>query len=598
MSVSRGSSYPQIAQLSEPCRPSSRPATWSKTLTLNLTASVLALAAAQAQGFELKFDDTSWEGYIDTTFTASAAMRVQGADPKGTPVVVGPGNISNAGYVTQATGNQTVFRDAGDIYSSPLSLLTEIGLKKDNYGFFSRLTYTYDYTIMQKDCTNCAAPVGAPSVAAIAAGVPLPNRIADDAQTTAGNKFRVLVLFVYADWEMGDHPFNVRVGKQVVNWGDSNIIPGGISQMQNPIDLGKTTVPGVEIKEVLMPQEMIYSSFGITGNVTVEAYYVWNWRESIFFPVGTLFSPFDFIGTGYNPALAPIPNGSYAGRDEPDGGQWGLALHTIIDSLNEADLGFYWVRSHSFIPYLGVNPAKGGYQWIYTENQDTYAVSLSGEIPGDLGLSFQTELNFRPNFYDTRECQNPGFGLVPIPGRSVISPTSGSRVFAGCDVGAGDAWTWIGNLTRSVGTDLLGADKLTLVLDVQVQKIDGLHSNDPTDRLQSNSPIDRGNFPGVDALNRAMTDFSWGYVVVANLEYNNAFANINMTPQVVFVHNVDGYEPFATGGLVEEQKSLRTSLLFTYLASTSFELAYDKRIGAAGINEDKDNISAIFKYSF
>jgi len=546
----------------------------------------LALAATQAHAFELKFDDKSWKGYIDSTFTASAAMRVQGADP--------------SGQTSIATGNQSVFNDAGDVYSSPLSLLTEVGLQKDNYGFFSRFNYTYDYTIMQKDCTNCAAPVGAPSVAGIAAGAPRPNGIDDDGQVTAGNKFRVLDFFVYGGWDLGDHPANLRVGKQVVNWGESNIIGGGISQMQNPIDLGKTTVPGTEVKETLMPQEMVYGSIGLTDNVTLESYYVWNWRNTVFIPVGTLFSPFDFIGDGYNPALAPIPGASFVGRNEPDGGQWGVALHTIIDSMNGADFGMYWVRSHAFVPTVAVNPAKGGYEWFYAENQDTYAISLSGEIPGTLGLSFQTELNFRPNYYDTRDCQNINFGLIGTPATApyVISPNSDTRVSAGCDQGAGDAWTWIGNLTRSSGTEFLDADKLNLVLDVQVQKIDNLHSNDPTDRLQTRSPVDRGNFPGVDALNRPITDFSWGYVAVAGLEYNNVFANINVLPTLVWIHNVNGYEPFSTGSLVEEQRTIRTSVLFTYLSSTSLEFAYSKFVGSAGVNDDRDNVSAIFKYSF
>lgn len=549
----------------------------------------LAFASLQAHGFELEFEDSSWTGFIDSTLTASAAMRVQGADHKG---------FGSSGYTSMATGNQTVFPDAGDVYSAPLSLLTEIGLQKDNYGFFSRLSYLYDPAIMNKDCSNCFGTIRPPSPAGIAGGAPRPDGIAEDAQDTAGNQFRVLDAFVYGNWELGAHPLNVRVGKQVVNWGESNIIGGGISQMQNPIDLGKTTVPGTEVKETLMPQEMVYTSVGLTDNVTLEAYYVWNWRNTIFIPVGTLFSPFDFIGDGFNPHLAggALPNDGFAGRNEPDGGQWGAAIHSIIESLNGADLGVYWVRSHAFVPYLGVNPAAGGYQWIYAEDVDTYAVSLSGEIPGSLGLSFQTELNFRPNYYDTRQCQNPGFGLAGAP--FITSPISGSNVLAGCDIGAGDVWTYVGSLTRSAGTSWFGADKLNTVLDVQAQWIDNLRSGDPTDRMQSSSPIDRGNFPGVDALNRPITDFSWGYVAVASLEYNNAFASINVSPTIVFIHNVNGYEPFSTGALVEGQRALRSSVLFTYLSSFSFEIGYTKFIGSAGVNEDRDNVFATIKYSF
>ncbi|HCO59630.1 MAG TPA: hypothetical protein DIT58_05500, partial [Porticoccaceae bacterium] len=51
---------------------------------------------------------------------------------------------------------------------------------------------------------------------------------------------------------------SLRVGKQVVNWGESNIMGGGLSTVINPSDLAKTTTPGTEVKERLLPQEMVY----------------------------------------------------------------------------------------------------------------------------------------------------------------------------------------------------------------------------------------------------------------------------------------------------------------------------------------------------
>jgi hypothetical protein len=159
-------------------------------------------------------------------------------------------------------------------------------------------------------------------------------------------------------------------------------------------------------------------------------------------------------------------------------------------------------------------------------------------------------------------------------------------------------WTYLGSLTYSAGTQLLGADKISLVFDVNAEWIEDLDKGDPTDRRQTNSPFDRGNFWGVDALDRPITEFSWGYAAVAGLEYNNAFANINVNPTLVFLHNVNGYQPFQSGAMVEGQRVIRASVLFTYLTRTSLELGYSTWVGSAGLNEDKDNVSAIFKYSF
>lgn len=539
---------------------------WQRVALGAFYTGFLSLNIAQVQAFQLTFDDPTLTGFVDTTVSASTAMRTESADKKG--------------GTSMSSGNQTVFPDAGDIYSSPLSALTDIGFTKNNYSFFTRLSYIYDYTILNQDCSNCERPTPAPSVAGLASGVDLPNGISDQAQTTAGNKFRVLDLYVLGSWDISNHPLNVKVGKQVVNWGESDIIAGGISQMQNPVDLAKTTTPGTEVRETLMPQEMVYGAFSVSENVSLEAYYVWNWRKSVFIPVGTFFSPTDLFGDGYNPDL--IPGVAFAGSDkQPDGGQWGVALHNIIESWHGADLGIYWVRSHAFAPYINYDPTsmagpKGGYKWVYAQDQDTFAISLNGIVPGT-DLAFQTELNYRPNFYDTRQCQN-FFGLAggPIPG---------------CDIENSDVFTYLGALTYATGTTLLDADNLSLVFNINAEWVGDLNKGDPTD------PV-RPSFRGVSAMDAPVTDFSWGYVAVAQLDYNNVFANINISPSVVFVHNVEGYAPGASGAFVENQRVLRAGVTFKYLSRTSLEFAYSHWLGTAGSSEDRDNVSAVLKYSF
>ncbi|MBV1892336.1 MAG: DUF1302 family protein, partial [Gammaproteobacteria bacterium] len=96
------------------------------------------MASSQAQSFEFKVGE--FDAFIDTVFSASTAMRTESAKHHGT---------------ADPTGNWTVFNDAGDIYSSPLSLLTDAGIGNGDFGLFTRFSYRYDYTIRSKDCTNC-----------------------------------------------------------------------------------------------------------------------------------------------------------------------------------------------------------------------------------------------------------------------------------------------------------------------------------------------------------------------------------------------------------------------------------------------------------
>jgi len=605
------------------------------------TVAALLLAGTQAEAFRFKVGE--WDAYADTVFSASAAMRVENAEHYGT---------------ADPTGNQNLFRDAGDVYATPVSLLTDFGMSKDGFGFLTRFSYTYDYTIMNKDCSNCDRPnvwpfpaggSGAPNDSvfhgATVPGLNAPETIDgidSAAQNLAGNKFTLYDAFVYGNWEIfGGHPLNVRIGKQVINWGEANISKGGISASMNPTDLSKATTPGTDVKETLIPQESVYLNFGFTDDISLEAYYTWNWRESTFIGTGTYFSPFDFLGTGYNPDLF-VRGIEKSGEQEPSGGQYGINMHFIIPSWNYADLGFYYTRNHAFNPYIGLNegyvprvdPARSddaltldGYQWIYGEDQDTFAISLNGESYFD--GSFALELNLKPDYFDTRECRNlfgiSGVGVTDLGGLQVgeafgfgvpEGSPSGARfgdivneqgVIPGCDVGNADVYTFLGNYTRSVGTDFLGADKISTIFDFSMVWIDGMSFGDATDRVndsptsptgQSNSTADPGRFDGVDALDRPLTDFSWGYVGVVALEYNDVFANVNVSPTLIYVHNVEGYTPFNAGALVENQRTLIAKVGFSYLSSTTVDLQYVSWIGTAGTSQNRDNVSIVFKRSF
>ena len=365
------------------------------------------------------------------------------------------------------------------------------------------------------------------------------------------------------------------------------------------------------------------SARSITDNWNVEAYYVWNWRPTTFISIGTLFSPFDFLGPGFNPDLS-IPGNEYRGHDYPDrGGQWGLATRFILESMNWAELGFYWVRSHAFLPYLESNfdptspmgPTGLTYQTKWAEDQDTYAVSLGGEL-GTTGLSFGTEINLRENFYDTRQCQN-FFGL----GGAVLRNPAFTPTIPGCEQNNSNVWMWLGNIVSAGGGGPFGADRQIYVFDVALSWIDDLDHGDPTDRrnvtpisaaaaaaadparagntsAQAGTIVDPGRFKGVDQLDRPITPFAWGYTAVASYEYNNLFWNLNVKPRFVFAHGVEGYTPFGSGALVENQRTAVVGVTFEYLSSTSLDIAHTWWIGSAGVWDDRDNISVTFKYSF
>lgn len=584
-----------------------------------LGVGVLALLSGPVQAFRFDLQDPEIEAYFDSTVTVATAMRTQSAKH--------PDFVSS--------GNWGLFNDAGDIYSTPLSYLGELGISKGDFGFFTRFKYLYDYTLNSKDCDNCFGRTPAGGLDGVPKG-------AQD----AANKATLLDFFVYGNWMVADRPLTMRVGKQVVSWGESNILGGGIATTQSPEDVNGRVTPGAEVKERLLPQEMLWGSYDLSESWNVEGYYIWNWRPSVFISPGTLFSPFDMMGPGFNPDLG-IPGVEYSGHDYPDrGGQWGLATRFVIESWNEAELGLYWTRSHAFIPYLEANYDPAGpvsypligpvtYQTIYAEDQDTYAVSLSGEI-GSTGLSYGTELNLRESFYDTRQCQN-NFGLSGAGGALQILQAAGlagipqaqavaglTPQFPGCEVGNSNTWMWLGNIVSATGGGPFGANRQIYIFDVAMSWIDNLRDGDPTDRVNDNSDrvslaaaqaalatgargnalaqvgtlVDPGRYKGVDALDRPITPFAWGYSAIATYEYNNLFWNLNVKPRFVFIHDVEGYTPFASGALVENQRTAVVGVAFEYQRLASLDLAYTTWLGTANVWDDRDNISLTFKYSF
>ncbi|RLA44611.1 MAG: hypothetical protein DRR06_09290 [Gammaproteobacteria bacterium] len=565
-----------------------------------LKSSVFSLAfmAGGASAFQFDMDVSNVEGFVDTTVTASMAVTTKTASPKR----------------SSSSGRSNVFNHGGDIYSAPLSFITDAGLTMKNSwgdsGIFTRFGYLYDFVARDgaNKCTNCFD--GGNGGTGTLDGIPNGAR-------TEYNKFTLYDLFVYTNFQIAGHYTSLRVGKQVVNWGESSIMGGGITQMINPQDFAKATIPGTDVKEKLLPQEMVYTNFEITPNTSLEAYYVWNWRRSEFLPVGTYFSPFDNIGQGYNPPVIAALGTTSTGTDKPShGGQWGMALHHIIEGMNYADLGVYYVRSHAFQPFLQGNwddrqtsPVPGfpgtSYHSVFSEDQDTFAISLNGEV-GDTGVSFQTEVNLKTDFYDSRECQNSA-GLAGIGNVAAGNPAGAGLTpnyphtggIPGCDVEANDVYTWLGDLTYSIGGGPFGADKQSYVFNNMLTWVDGQKRGDPTDKITVGGvakQLERS--PGVDQLDRLLTDFAWGYTLVAAFEYNNLFWNLNVKPSFVWIHHVEGYTSFNNGAIVENQRTVRAGVTFDYQSQMSLEFAATHWPGTNGTWADADNVSATFKYSF
>src|SRR5262245_52833489 len=180
---------------------------------------------------------------------------------------------------------------------------------------------------------------------------------------------------IHGRWDLSGHQLHVRLGNQVVNRGESTFIQGGINAAINHFDVAALRVPGAELREAYLPQEMAKVSFGLTDNLTAEGIALFDWDPTQPEPVGTYFSSNDFVprgghrvflgfgafsdqGTDFTSLGGPFIENFQAVPREPttvpsDSGQYGLSLRWFLpDFAQGTELGFYYVNYHSKLPVI------------------------------------------------------------------------------------------------------------------------------------------------------------------------------------------------------------------------------------------------------
>jgi len=96
------------------------------------------------------------------------------------------------------------------------------------------------------------------------------------------------------------------------------------------------------------------------------------------------------------------------------------------------------------------------------------------------------------------------------------------------------------------------------------------------------------------------TEFAWGYKALVKLDYNDVFAGINVSPRVVFSHDVKGITPDPLFLFVEDRKSVALGITFDYQSRWSAQINYNSFFGGVGTTnkmEDHDYASISIKYS-
>ncbi|AXQ28022.1 DUF1302 domain-containing protein [Solimonas sp. K1W22B-7] len=324
-----------------------------------------ALAATPpAQAFESRFGDATLQ--VDTLLTAGVAVRVQDRDPG----LVSRGNGGTGLSSNIDDGNLNY--DRGDITYAPLQFNQDLNLSWGDYGAFVRIYGYYD-------------PVNAEFDEAA-----LNGRRRDDRVVEAyAADLRLLDGYAYGNFELADMPLSLRIGNQVVSWGESTFIQFGINSI-NTYDLTKLRYPGSELKNVFVPVPLVYAQLGVTDEISFEAFYQLGNEKVVVDPQGSLFGQVDGLATGGEFLI--LESVFFEQNDLPDGyrifrrkdkdarkdGQFGFALTAIVPDWNSMEFGLFFMNIHSSLP-LTSGYALSEAQWQqYNEISATGTQDPSG----------------------------------------------------------------------------------------------------------------------------------------------------------------------------------------------------------------------------
>lgn len=507
------------------------------TLTGSL-AGMLAMTAGQVHALSYDLENGITVD-IDTTVGYNVQWRRESQDP----------NVLEFGGLGSLVNDGNNNFDKGDMTQNQVNFSTDLDINYGAGGVFARARGWYDEVYDDDSLAKADYQ--------------------QDGIDEHKSKIEMQDLFWYHGFDLGDQYLSLRVGEQVVNWGESLFIQGGISTAMGPLDATKSNAPGTALKDIFMPIGQVYGELALNDVLSVGAYYQYDWEETRIDAPGTYFNILNGMG---QESVGDLLAGMPVTENTPDKGQYGVALRYLAESLNSTEFGFYYINYNDFTPALqafsAAAPSSTGaslnLNHEYFEDIDLYGVSF-GTVFGDMNVS--GEISYRDGV--PVRIDAPGFYFVR--GEAVQAQLSGIYIFPQNPL----------------------ADTLTF-----------------TGEIAYNELIDIDYAGGKKALHPTKDEHGASAVLSLKASYLNLVGGLDMDVTGTYRNDFDGRAPvefsFNEG---TEQFALKTD--FTYLGQHKFGASYvwyltdtDDVIDKFGglsfghLNADRDYFAAYYKYTF
>ncbi len=532
-----------------------------------LAAALLAATASpHTQALEYEWND--WLFSIDTTVGAGWQWRTESRNK----------DIAfDEGALNFNDGNNNF--DPG-LVSNNLKLIMEFAGEYKDFSFFVRGDALYDWVYTEDSTDLSDAAYLSYNNGVPAGGSLLPGELPRETIAEHGRRTRLLDAFVTYSFGLGEQSGAVRVGKQVISWGESTFYPG-INALQNPIDAVTALAPGTETREIFLPTSAIDLKWDFSPSFSAEVYYKTDWERSTLPGVGSFLSTSDTTGPGAERILlGPLGAAPVVRRDTPDDdGQWGTALRYLTDGGSNFEV--YYANAHHNIPGAEVvinlaDPQQSFTREIYSEDIPLW------------GASFSTLLGEAQVYMD-------GVYSDDMPFVDVTSEFNDEGNFERSKMARGHYWQIAGGFTDIYTAFPWLSEQITLLGEVLYQGNNLGESEIIRPPLGITPPGER---------NLTVTDTAWGYQFRVQLKYYSVIQGMDVTVPITFKHDVDGYGNAngLTNGLVEDMKTASIGFDAFYLTNWQFSGKYawywDGDDPADRTLVDRDNLSLSIKYVF
>jgi len=334
------------------------------------------------------------EGLVDVGLSYGILARTEDRDPS----FIGIANGGSLPSVNNDDGNLNY--DPG-LVSNMVRVSADLTLVWRNFGAFVRGYGFYDFATELDERAR--------------------TDLSGDARDRVGAGGALQEYYLSARITAAGIPLKLRVGNQVINWGESSFLRFGIDVV-NPLDFVALFQPTATTRDLFIPQGMLWGAANVSENIAIEAFYQYDWEPVQLSPVGWYFSVDDLIGgdglnyamtgggrysdlgtdldaafglepgtLGFYPLFMQIP--AEVRREPRNHGQYGFTVQAFVPALNASKVAVHFVNYHSRLPLISGIAAD-------PENFDTSQEAVDGRADSfeEEGLNAEDALDAAETF--------------------------------------------------------------------------------------------------------------------------------------------------------------------------------------------------------